>query len=231
MDGEYDEYDQTEQTRSGRSGQRSGGQRSKQEPRQSGPRKPKSWVPVDEHGELVEMTEEQVIKLRERATNLCVWHLGRGPKTRKELLVVLGKKQVPPDMAESILDQLSDYNYVNDEEFATNFVQAKHFNQRQGASVVRHELRRKGVDDEIAAAALEQITEESQQEAAEYLVARKMRSTVGLDHAKRVNRLVGMLARKGYSPGLAYQVVREAIANEGVEDTDLLDDNAPDDLS
>lgn len=230
MDGdEYDEFDQTEQTGSGRSGQRSG-QRSKQKPKQSGPRKPKSWVPVDEHGEPVEMTEDQVVKLRERAANLCVWYLGRGPKTRKELLVLMGKKEVPSDMAESILDQLSDYNYVNDEEFATNFVQAKHFNQRKGASVVRHELRQKGVDDETAAAALEQITEESQQEAAEYLVARKMRSTVGLDHNKRVNRLVGMLARKGYSPGLAYQVVREAIANEGVEDTDLLDQNAPDDI-
>jgi regulatory protein len=40
-----------------------------------------------------------------------------------------------------------------------------------------------------------------------------------------VRRLTGMLARKGYGPGVAYRVVKQAMAEEGVDlvlDTDGL---------
>jgi regulatory protein len=35
---------------------------------------------------------------------------------------------------------------------------------------------------------------------------------------RAANRLVGMLARKGYPAGVAYQVVREALRERGVDD-------------
>jgi len=38
-----------------------------------------------------------------------------------------------------------------------------------------------------------------------------------------MRRLVGMLARKGYPPGLAYRVVREALTEEGA-DPELIPD-------
>lgn len=183
----------------------------------NGPRRPKKWVAEDEFGEPLPLTPEQAVKLRERAQNLCLWHLGRGPRTQKELRDAMTKKGVPVEMAEDVLAKLAEYNYVNDNQFADNFVRARHVNQRKGAAVIRQELRRKGVEDDVVAEALEQITEESEHEAATALVARKLASTQSLEPAKRVNRLVGMLARKGYPPGLAYQVVREAIAEEAEE--------------
>jgi regulatory protein len=199
-----------------------GGQRSKRR-KSNGPRKPKKWVPVDEFGEPVALTDEQLVKLRERAQNLCLWHLGRGPRTHKELHDAMTKKGVPEAMADEVLARLAEFNYVNDEQFATNFVHSRHVNQRKGASVIRHELRRKGVDDAVAAEALEQITEESEREAATALVSRKLASTRSLDPNKRVQRLVGMLARKGYPPGLCYQVVREAIDADEADETGLND--------
>jgi regulatory protein len=36
-----------------------------------------------------------------------------------------------------------------------------------------------------------------------------------------MRRLVGLLARKGYSPNLAYRVVKEALADEGAKVDDL----------
>jgi regulatory protein len=54
--------------------------------------------------------------------------------------------------------------------------------------------------------------------AAEALVRRRLPSSRGLDYPKRVNRLVGMLARKGYGPGLAGDVVRRALAAEREDD-------------
>ena len=43
------------------------------------------------------------------------------------------------------------------------------------------------------------------------LVRRKLRSLRGVEPQKATQRLVGMLARKGHSPGIAYRVVREEL--------------------
>ena len=42
----------------------------------------------------------------------------------------------------------------------------------------------------------------------------KLPASRGLDLAVRTRRLIGMLARKGYPPGLATRVVREQLALE-----------------
>ena len=48
--------------------------------------------------------------------------------------------------------------------------------------------------------------------AARELVRRRLPATEGLDPVARTRRLAGLLARKGYSGGLAMRVVREALA-------------------
>ena len=52
------------------------------------------------------------------------------------------------------------------------------------------------------------------------LVRAKLRSVRTLDHDKAVRRLVGMLARKGHSPGVAYRVVKEELGAD-LADPDL----------
>jgi regulatory protein len=76
-------------------------------------------------------------------------------------------------------------------------------------------LRSKGIDDELARSALDTIGADDERQAAEQLVARRLRSVRGLPRDKQVARLAGMLARKGYSGGLAIQVVREALDADG----------------
>ena len=55
------------------------------------------------------------------------------------------------------------------------------------------------------------------------LVARKLPALRGLDAPVQARRLVGMLCRRGYAPGLAHEVVRAAIGAvdlPAAEDTD-----------
>ena len=54
---------------------------------------------------------------------------------------------------------------------------------------------------------------------------RRLASTTGPSEAARIKKLVGMLARKGYSAGLAYSVVREAIERAGQDAAGLGDDD------
>ena len=66
----------------------------------------------------------------------------------------------------------------------------------------------------MAREALDEIDPDDELEAARDLVRRKLRSMSGLDDTVRTRRLVGMLARKGYRPGLAFSVVREVLGAE-----------------
>jgi regulatory protein len=78
-------------------------------------------------------------------------------------------------------------------------------------------LRTKGVDDEVIADALADVDADAERLRAEQLVADKLRRerlTDDSDDTKVVRRLVGMLARRGYSQSMAFDVVKVALASE-----------------
>jgi regulatory protein len=82
------------------------------------------------------------------------------------------------------------------------------------------------VSDEDTRAALETLDPDEEVATARSLVRRKLGTTRGLPTEARVRRLAGMLARKGYAPGLAFRVVKEELEAEGADvpvlDTDGL---------
>ena len=79
------------------------------------------------------------------------------------------------------------------------------------------ELRHRGVPAEDIQAAVGQLGPEQEVATARALVARRLAGTRGQPLPARVRRLVGLLARKGYPPALAYRVVREALEQEGLD--------------
>ena len=146
-------------------------------------------------------------------------------RTRQELAAKLARRGVPDDLAATLLDRFTEVGLIDDGAFATAWVESRHRSRGLAPRALAQELRRKGVDDEHAKLALEQIDEDDQRTAARALVDKKLRSMSGLDHQVATRRLAGMLARKGYPAGLAFSVVREALA--GRDDDELLDDQAP----
>jgi len=145
-------------------------------------------------------------------------------RTRRELADKLAKREVPEDVATDLLDRFTDVGLIDDAAFASAWVESRHRSRGLAPRALAQELRRKGVADEEAKAALEQIDEDDQRAAARALVDRKMRSVRGLDPQVATRRLAGMLARKGYGAGLAFSVVREALAEDDeVDVTDFVD--------
>jgi regulatory protein len=100
---------------------------------------------------------------------------------------------------------------VDDKAFAREWVAQRQEGRGLARRALAQELRRKGIDDEVAREALGVVDESDEVEAARMLVRRKLRSVRGLEGDKAVRRLVGMLARKGHSSGVAYRVVREEL--------------------
>ncbi len=145
-------------------------------------------------------------------------------RTRQELAARLAKKNVPDDVAARLLDRFEEVGLVDDDAFARSWVATRGAANGGGKGLARRalaqELRRKGVDDETARGALDEIDPDDEEAAARALVRKKLRSVAGVDTATATRRLVGMLARKGYPPGLAFAVVRDELGAAQIEAPD-----------
>ncbi|MEW2048128.1 recombination regulator RecX [Streptomyces sp. NPDC005476] len=159
----------------------------------------------------------------ERARAICLRLLTGTPRTRKQLADALRKREIPDDVAEEVLSRFEEVGLINDSAFADAWVESRHHGRGLARRALAQELRTKGVDPVLIGEAVAQLDSEQEEETARELVARKLRSTRGLDRDKRLRRLAGMLARKGYSEGLALRVVRQALEEEG-ENAEFLED-------
>lgn len=157
----------------------------------------------------------------ERARAICLRLLTGTPRTRKQLADALKKREIPQDVAEEVLSRFEDVGLIDDAAFAGAWVESRHHGRGLARRALARELRTKGVDPELIDEAVGQLDSDQEEERARELVARRLRATRGLDREKRLRRLAGMLARKGYGEGLALRVVREALEAEGEDVDDL----------
>ncbi|MFI2459103.1 MULTISPECIES: recombination regulator RecX [unclassified Nocardia] len=154
----------------------------------------------------------------EQAKEACLRLLAVRARSRAELAQRLAAKGYSAEVSERALDRLGEVGLVDDAAFAEQWVHSRHTFSGKGKQALAQELRRKGVAQSDAAAALEAITGDDEEARAAELVRRKLRSLPrDLDQDKTIRRLVGMLARRGYGQSTAYRVVKTELAARGVE--------------
>ena len=137
-------------------------------------------------------------------------------RSRSELIAKMAKRGFTDEVIEPVLSRLVAVGLVDDEDFAAQWVRSRHTYSGKGKRALAAELRIKGVDAEVIAAALDGIDAGAERGRAEQLVERKLRREVLAegDDPKVMRRLVGMLARRGYSQTMAVAVVTDALAAE-----------------
>ncbi|WP_166020857.1 recombination regulator RecX [Streptomyces chilikensis] len=151
----------------------------------------------------------------ERARGICLRLLTGSPRTRKQLADALRKREIPDEVADEVLTRFEEVGLIDDGAFADAWVESRHHGRGLARRALARELRTKGVDTSLIEEAVSQLDSDQEEATARDLVERKLRSTRGLDRDKRMRRLAGMLARKGYPEGMALRVVREALEAEG----------------
>lgn len=158
-----------------------------------------------------------------QAKDLCLRLLTDRARSRAELAAKLEQKGFAADVAERTLDRLTEVGLVDDAEFAQQWVRSRHLYAGKGKRALAMELRRKGIGQFEAAEALEQIDGDDERARATELVRKKLRTQpplptegdrreIAAERDRVVRRLVGMLARRGYPQGLAFEVVRNELA-------------------
>ncbi|WP_327304227.1 recombination regulator RecX [Streptomyces sp. NBC_01298] len=157
----------------------------------------------------------------EQARAICLRLLTGMPRTRRQLADALAKRDIPEEVSEQVLSRFEEVGLIDDAAFAGAWVESRHRGRGLARRALAQELRTKGVAPTLVQEALEQLDSDQEEETARELVERKLRATRGLERDKRIRRLAGMLARKGYPEGMALRVVRRALEAEG-EDPDGL---------
>jgi regulatory protein len=152
----------------------------------------------------------------ELAREICLRQLAVRPRTRAELATALTRRGITDEVAAEVLDRYDEVGIIDDAAFARAWVTSRHQGRGLARRALANELRRHGVDGEIANEALGELDETTEAETARVLVDRKLRTARGAPDAV-FRRLVGMLARKGYPPGVAIRAVKDALAAQSAE--------------
>ncbi len=150
----------------------------------------------------------------EQARALCLRLLTARARTRAELSGQLAKRGYLDDVRDRVLDRLAAVGLVDDAEFAEQWVASRRAKSGKSRRALAAELHTKGVDKDVITAALGGIDAGAERDRAEELVRAKLRRETLADEAKVSRRLVGMLARRGYSQNLAAEVVIAELAAE-----------------
>jgi regulatory protein len=151
----------------------------------------------------------------EQARALCLRLLTARARTRAELAGQLTRRGYPDDVRERVLDRLAAVGLVDDAGFAQQWVQSRRARAGKSRRALAAELHTKGVDHDVITAVLGGIDAAAEWDRAEQLVRAKLRrETLAGDDTRVVRRLVGMLARRGYSQNLAAEVVLAELAAE-----------------
>jgi len=145
------------------------------------------------------------------ARQILLRRLTEQPRTRAELRTALAKRRVPDDIAARVLDRFGEVGLIDDAAFARAWVESRQGGRGLGRRALAHELRRKGVDAEDAQEAVAAVSDDQEMAAAQALVDRKLPGMRRLDRQQAERRLMGLLGRRGFPPGLARSVVRAAL--------------------
>jgi len=151
---------------------------------------------------------------QEAARQICLRLLATAPRTRAQLATALRRRRVPEEVAEAVLGRFAEVRLIDDAAFAQAWVETRHHGRGLARRALSAELRQRGVAAEEVRAAVGSLGDQDELATARRLVARRVEATRGRPLPARVRHLVGMLARKGYPAGLAFQVVREALEDD-----------------
>ncbi len=152
-----------------------------------------------------------------RAKQICLRLLTIAPRTRAQLAQAMHRGGVPDEVAEAVLNRFTDAGLIDDAAFARAWVESRHYSRGLSKRSLSAELKRHGVHGDEIREAVDALDPEQEVDTARRLVERKLASNRGRPPEARARQAAGMLARKGYPPGLAFRVIREAMQQEGAE--------------
>lgn len=158
--------------------------------------------------------EEAKAPVRRRALLI----LNQRPQSHQELRNRLLRLDFEESLVDEVLADLARSGLIDDHAFAQQWVIERHRLRGKSRRALDLELQKKGIEASIRHAALAHISEDSEEAIATALARKKAGQVraVPEDYAqytKELRKVVGVLARRGFSQSLSMQIARTALAD------------------
>lgn len=145
--------------------------------------------------------------------SITSWRIRRNPA--RSCTKNWNLKGFEAELIEPLLDKFEAAHLIDDAEYARSFVTQRGTGKKLSRSALRRELKERGITGDLAEEALAARTDEDERRDAAELVRKKLRPAMNFsDHTEKekiIRRLIGILARHGYSSSVAFSVVKEEI--------------------
>ncbi|MCX8008750.1 MAG: regulatory protein RecX [Patescibacteria group bacterium] len=153
----------------------------------------------------------------QKLLNLSFRYISVRPRTKQEMLIFLEatsrRHHIPQDIVLAVVHRLKELDYINDEKFAALYIRSSLHGKPKGKERIAHELKKRGVSDEIIQRVFQNIKEFHDQES-EIAIAKKALGkrgeaykTLPLLVCKR--RIYDFLSRRGFSSSTIAALVDE----------------------
>jgi regulatory protein len=144
--------------------------------------------------------------------------LSASAKTRAELEKVLAQRNVSPEIAQTVLDRFAEVGLIDDQLYAATWARSRHEYKGLSARAISYELSQKGVARDEVELAVADLTAEVELKTAIRFAERKLRSLSKVTLEQKLQRIVGLLARKGYSSSICYAAAKQVLAAAAIDE-------------
>ncbi len=179
------------------------------------------------------MTEEEDRQKTEdyqNARDFALNYLSYRSRSSKEVFDRLRRKGYSDEVAQSVVEYLTERRYLDDRAFAVEWAGFSAYHKLSGRILLSQELRLKGISADI----IEDVIRETyspdgrEKELALQLVHKRIRRSHKKDRDKLMRSLINLLARHGFSRSVIRDAVMEALGpggdEEGLNDEETLMD-------
>lgn len=136
-----------------------------------------------------------------RARARALHFLSYRTRSSQEVRARLEKDEWTPEVIERVLERLRGEGYLNDADFASQWVENRSLSKPRGGRMLKQELRLKGIEKEQIEAALPDSAAEIENAVA--ALQPRLRRVEGLEARERERKLIEFLMRRGFNYGTA----------------------------
>lgn len=152
-----------------------------------------------------------------KAYNTAVNYLARMMRSEAEVRKHLAEKEVDEVIIQEAIHKLNEYQFLNDEQLAFAYVRTQMNTTDKGPTLIKRELKEKGIPEEYIIGAIEEYPFDLQIEKATSLCEKYMKKNKQESKKIMKQKMEQLLFRKGYSSQV-FQIAFEQIEETSDED-------------
>jgi regulatory protein len=164
-----------------------------------------AWLSIGQKVDDIKIKSLISADEKEKALQSALRFIGFKQRTETEVINKLKKLKYSSEIIETIINELREKKYVDDMEFASQWIEIRGEAKPRGKNLIQFELRKKGIPAEIIEAAIEKVPDESNM--ALSLGKKYMKRFSSLNDDEFRKKMTGNLSRRAFP----YSVVKETI--------------------